>query len=57
MKQKIRNIGRIIALLRKGWKIRFAYTKKFPGSKPGVTITPLCDTLDSAEETERRMKS
>ena len=53
----LRTLCRLLSMLRKGWKIRFSYTKKHPGTTPGVFITTLCDTIASAEETDRRIAS
>lgn len=54
MKRKLRNIARFISLLREGWNVRFCFTKRFKVSET-VTVTTTCDTLDSAENSERMM--
>lgn len=47
-------IIRILRLILNGWSVRFSYFKKFP-AKNGNTVSTLCDTIESAEETDRRL--
>jgi hypothetical protein len=50
----MKNLIRTLRLLRAGWRIRFAYVKKYRISK-NTTVTAVCYSLQSAEESDGRM--